>query len=480
MKIKLKNYFYILGIYFFIGMPLAYLRFPDVRNELKYFIIVKNIAQEKNFLVLKYFSELYPDKPPLYFWLLRIGNLLSEEKFSFIAIVLGSLIPSILFTLLFYRFLKKFTEEKNALNMGIFLCTLPYFMGVSLFIRMDMLMNLFIFSSLYLFFSFYYFENSIKSVRLIIFYIFIFLAIFTKGIAGIAIPMIVILFFLIVEKDIKFLKKIAFIKGLLFILSLIGIWFYFVYKSPNGAEYISLLLGQETIGRIVKSKAHSREIYYYLIQMPLIFSPYILIVLGVFGYYLKKVKSYRQWDKLEKIGFSYLFPPLLILSLASGKLAIYLLPLFPGMVVLIYYVVLYNERERILKFLINVTIRINLFSYFLMKSKKIKGVLNIFVASNICILIVLLGGLKYYNNNYTLEPFVQIIKNIPEKVEAYKFNDYRNFEYFTNYKIDNYENISDISKGYYMVRNKYSSDIEKLNFKLIHKNKEYSLYKIEK
>lgn len=478
MKIRLKNYFYILGIYIFIGIPLAYSRFPDARNELKYFIIVKRMIEEKSLFVLKYFSQLYPDKPPLYFWFLRVGRFLSEEKFTFIAIILGSLIPAMIFTLLFYKFLKKFIEEQRAFEISIFLCTLPYFMGVSVFIRMDMLMNLFIFSSLYLFFSFYYFETSISRGRLILFYTSIFLAIFTKGIVGIVTPMITILFFLVAEKNTGFLKKIKFTRGISLIFSLVGIWFYLIYRSSQGAEYISLLIGQETVGRIVNSKAHSRGIYYYLIQLPLIFSPYIFMILGIFIYYLKRLKRFKEWEKLEKIGFSYIFPSFIMLSLASGKLAIYLLPLFPGVVILMYYILKYKEKDRLLNLLYEVTIRINFPSYFLIKYRKNRGIFEIFVISNICILVLLLGGLNYYNQNYTLEPFVQLIDKIPDKVEAYRFDDYRNFECFTSYKIDNYEDIKDISKGYFMVRNKYKKEIEKMHPQLMYENREYSLYSI--
>ena len=56
-----KYYLFIIFIYFIIFIPLAFFRYPDARNELKYFVVTDDMIQAKNYLILKYFSELYPD-----------------------------------------------------------------------------------------------------------------------------------------------------------------------------------------------------------------------------------------------------------------------------------------------------------------------------------------------------------------------------------------------------------------------------------
>ena len=47
--------------YFALIIGIAFLRFPDIRNELKYFVITDQMLENNRFLVLKYFNELYPD-----------------------------------------------------------------------------------------------------------------------------------------------------------------------------------------------------------------------------------------------------------------------------------------------------------------------------------------------------------------------------------------------------------------------------------
>ena len=141
--------------------------------------------------------------------------------------------------------MKSFKNRRVAFINTLFLLSLPFYIGLSIFMRMDMLMTTFIFFSLYFFFQIYYKKLNEKNIFKI--YIFIFLALFTKGIAGFAIPIAIILTFLIFERNLKFLKNIKFIQGIIFIIFLIGIWGILIFLQPQGKEYLKLLLGQERL-----------------------------------------------------------------------------------------------------------------------------------------------------------------------------------------------------------------------------------------
>ena len=164
---KDKNYFYLADIYIFLALPFALLRFPDIRNEIKYLMITKEMFINKNYLVLKYFSEFYPDKPPLYFWILGLSQKIFGDNFFFI-ILFGSIIPTLILILFFYKFLKNFKTKDESFIIALTLCLLPFFFGLSIFARMDMLMSLFIFLALYYFFGFYYKFVDTKKINLII------------------------------------------------------------------------------------------------------------------------------------------------------------------------------------------------------------------------------------------------------------------------------------------------------------------------
>ena len=142
-------------IYFLFMICLTFFRAPDLRNELKYFLITDQMLATKNFVVLGYFNELYPDKPPIYFWLLGVIRSISKDSFYPLALIFGSVIPAWITGILGFKLFKLYWSEKMAyLSLAIFI-TLPYLLGISLVLRMDYLMTAFIFGALYIFFKSY-------------------------------------------------------------------------------------------------------------------------------------------------------------------------------------------------------------------------------------------------------------------------------------------------------------------------------------
>ena len=475
---KDKNYFYLAGIYIFLALPFALLRFPDIRNEIKYLMITKEMFINKNYLVLKYFSEFYPDKPPLYFWILGLSQKIFGDNFFFI-ILFGSIIPTLILILFFYKFLKNFKTKDESFIISLSLCFLPFFFGLSIFSRMDMLMSLFIFLALYYFFGFYYKFVEIKKINLIKFYLFIFFALFTKGVAGFAIPFSIIIVFLIFEGDLKFLKKIKFIYGIGFILILIFLWLSSIYFSQNGKEYLNLMIFNEAIGRVIKAKTHVRPFYYYWIQLPLLIFPYGILFFSALYLAIKKLNFYTYWTKLEKISFIWTIVPLIILSCASGKLSIYLLPIFPAIIIFIFEISLNNKENKIIRYGFLVTEILSFFAFPIkFFTNKNHNLYKKFSNINLSLFIILFFSIflvKYYDNNYTTKKFINILNQDDKKIFTYKFDDGKNLEFYLNRDIKNFDESFDISNSYILTKKSYKDELDK-NFKLVESNKEYFLY----
>lgn len=447
-------------IYALVLVVIAFFRFPDVRNELKYFVITDQIIQSKNYVVMHYFNELYPDKPPIYFWILTLIRVFFKDYFYSLSLIFGSIIPAGVLAFINFKLVKNFWNEKMAyIVTGIYI-TLPYILGVSMVLRMDFLMSMFITLAIYLFFSFYYEKTPIKTSNLIIFYLSIALGVLVKGGAAIAIPVITILTFLILQKDLKFLKKLKCFRGFALILIVLGGWLYSISLVSQGHEYIRLLLGQETIGRMVKAKTHTKPIYYYLEQILLLLLPVTLFFIGKIYVLVKNIKNFRNFDTIEKITLSWVLPNFIFFSLLSGKLAIYLLPILAPAVVLS---VSFIDKKYISK-------RENIF----------KWILRI----NLGVLFVISLALPYYNQNYTLEPVVKFLKNKNENVISYRFQDVKNISFeigkenIEDYPLEEIETVT--GKNYVISRNKYSSNLEKLGYSPVLKTKTYSVFLISK
>ena len=493
-KISYKNIFKILFIYLIIYIPIALTRFPDIRNEIKYYTIVDELIKSREFFILKYFSELYPDKPPLYFWLIRFFKE-NFENFNFLSILFGSIIPSFIIVILMYNLFSKLKSEKFGFLVAISLVTTPFFMGISVFLRMDMLMNLFITISLYYFFSVYF--NLIKNswFNKGIIYISIFLGIFTKGIAGGMVPLSIILGFLILEKNLTFLKKINFLAGVGFIIFCTLVWFSLIYLHPEGKEYLSLMFKQETVGRIVKAKTHIKPFYYYLVRLSFLIFPYSLFwYCGIF-YYLKNIKNYNRWNYLEKIGVIWSIVPLILFSLASGKLDIYILPLFTGMILLSLNFFIKLKEKKIGEVLLKIISVILIIPFFLNKFLKnkenhYKNFLTI-PLSIIIIFGVLAQGIGLFNRYFTLKPIVAQIQD-NRKIYTYRFEDLKNIEGVEpRVKASNITNIQEISeikekiinsnsRVYFITKNKYKDRFNNIsNLKLKFNNEPYCFFEIE-
>lgn len=493
-KISYKNIFKILFIYLIIYIPIALTRFPDIRNEIKYYAITDNLIKSREFFILKYFSELYPDKPPLYFWLIRFFKE-NFENFNFLSILFGSIIPSFIIIILIYNLFTKLKSEKFGFLVAISLATTPFFMGISVFLRMDMLMNLFITISLYYFFSIYF--NLIKNswINKVILYLSIFLGIFTKGIAGGMVPLSIILGFLILERNLSFFKKINFLAGLGLILLCALAWFLLIYLQPEGKEYLALMFKQETVGRIVKAKTHIKPFYYYLVRLSFLIFPYSLFwYCGVF-HYLKDIKNYRSWNCLEKISIIWSIVPLVLFSLASGKLDIYMLPLFTGMILLSlnFFIKIKNKKigKGLLK-IISIILIIPLFLNKILKNRVNQYRRFLTIPLSIVIIFgILAQGMGTFNRYFTLKPVVAQIQD-NRKIYTYRFEDFKNIEGIEpKIKDSNITNIQELeeikevlnrdnSKNYLVIKSKYNDKFNDVkNLKLKFTNNSYSIFKRE-
>ena len=483
--ISYKNVFKIFLIYFFIFIPILLLRYPDIRNELKYFVITDNILETKNYFILKYFSELYPDKPPLFFWILVVLKRYCNTFFLPASIFIGSVLPSFLITVLSYSLFAKIKDEKAGFIISLFLCTTPFFIGTSLVLRMDILMSFFIFMALYNFFSIYY--NFIpKNFKNIFFlYTYIFLAVFTKGLAGIIVPFITILIFLILENNLKFLKEIYFGKGIVFLIILTGLWWYYIIKFPEGKDYLSLILKQEAAGRVLNAKTHVKPFYYYLKMLPILLYPYGIFFVGSLVYYIKNIKSYKNFEPLEKIGLSWTVFPIIAFSSASGKLDIYLIPMFTGMFVMVYMFILKTKNSKFGKIIFKISMFTAVvplvFNKFFNREDNFYKKIMYFPITIIIIFILFIPFTEKYNEKYSLKSIEHKIIYSDKTLIAYKFKDFINISGKINRNILLVENYAELEKEVLENKNimivtkrKYKKDLEKLNqMKLQYENLNY-------
>lgn len=315
---------YIYLIWFIAFLPIMILRDFTPNNELRYLSIVDEAISNGNIFTFTNQGEIYADKPPLHFWLMMIGKLLlGEHRMWYYSLL--SFIPS----LIIVRTMINWVRSEYSINEPsaiLMLITSILFSGVTLVVRMDMMMNMFIILSLYTFYKMYQKKGSKGDEWL--FPVYLFLALFSKGPLGLLIPLISTSIFLLYNKRMNEFMKYWGWKSLMVILTCCIIWFVGAYFE-GGKEYINNLLIHQTVGRGVDSFHHKEPFYYYAISIWYSLTPWSLLAIGLF---ITAIIKKRINNTLEEFFSVIIISSFVMLSLISSKLAIYSLPIIPFLI----------------------------------------------------------------------------------------------------------------------------------------------------
>ncbi|MGL4392953.1 MAG: ArnT family glycosyltransferase [Fusobacteriaceae bacterium] len=527
-QITKKKCIGIISLFFlFFVIPMMFLRFPDVRNELKYFVIADDMIKNNNYLIMKYFGELYPDKPPLYFWILIFFKKNFKEYFYPLFLIFASVIPSYIISVTCFNLASKVTSIKNAFVYSLMITTLPFMIGASAVIRMDMFMSMFIVFSLYIFFTTYFGLVQKSDAKIYLMYFFMGVGILIKGGAAFAVPIITIFTFLLLNKDLKYFKHLKIGKGLLIIFGLIAIWFLALYFSKDGIQYIKLLLGQETVGRMLKSKAHTYPFYYYIKNTPLAYAPYSLFFICGVLYYILKIKSFRDYkifDNFEKIVFSWFIGSFIFFSLLSGKLEIYMLPLTPGILGVAFCFMLRIKNTKLFTIFIGIVATLflatsiysnfafelskniltpttakifavvvglpSIYTLWTLRKKNFEKTMFAHTFMLVGLVITIIFSMPKFSELESLKPVVKYINENyskqTDKIVLADFDDARNMSYLVNKNllalsedevVNNKGRMLENKNAIVIAKRKLIASLEKVGYKVLYRNNSYAILK---
>lgn len=133
---------------------------PD--NELRYLSIVDEAIINGDIFTFTNQGIIYADKPPLYFWLMMLGKvILNGHRMWFLSML--SFIPALVTLITMTKWMrilnagKETSEKRTNENAAILmLMTSGLFLGLTIVVRMDMLMVMFITLSLFTFYKIYH------------------------------------------------------------------------------------------------------------------------------------------------------------------------------------------------------------------------------------------------------------------------------------------------------------------------------------
>ena len=335
--------------------PFMALRDCTPANELRYLSIVDEALRDGHFFAFFNHGIPYADKPPLYFWLLMLCRWVFGRHCLYVLSLLFSFLPAAVVTLVMDRWVygnRKDATRKERTTLALLLCSTVYWLGLSVFLRMDMLMTMFIVLALFAW-------HRDKPWQ---FALFTFLALFTKGPVGILMPPLVVLTFIVSYriresrlkgrqerkqrwKDPR-LKPLRFLgwRFLLLVGGACAVWFTAVWLE-GGTDYLHNLLFHQTVDRTLHATHHREPFWFYLVQIWPVTLPWGLLVIPACVASLcrrRETVAPRSADgRSEKLFRCAFFATVVMLSCSSSKLPVYLLPVVPF---LVYLLPLYVHR----------------------------------------------------------------------------------------------------------------------------------------
>ncbi len=298
-----------------------------------------------HWLVLNLNGVAYPDKPPLYFWLLRaldaVTGVGDPAVFFLGAAVSGFLV---LWAVLLWAKALRLQDDAGLMAGMVLLCTL-FFAGLLHYSRMDMLFAALITASQAAFCAAFRTGNEAQRGRAAALAMLLAaLATLTKGPLGLLFPIVTTLLFLSWRGRAREFFRKDMLPGLAVLLAVVFSWVAAAYVV-EGPGFLRKIFYEQIFQRATKTFHHAEPWYFYLVAFPPCWLPWMLAPVAL---PLRRLVSAAFWRGLaqgrknaspEADARAWLWisaaSGLVLLSLLSGKVVVYILPQLPPLALLL-------------------------------------------------------------------------------------------------------------------------------------------------
>jgi len=285
--------------------------------------IARNMAATGDYLIPHLSGSPFLEQPPLYyavtglFWK-ALGT--ANEGFGRLSSVLFAL-----GTLLVIFFgMRRLYDTGTAVPAVLIVSTTIGFFLYSHKMLVDNALAFFITGAM---FSFILAYLGMLRAGYLFFWICLAGAFLTKGIIGLAIPGVGVVAFALWQRDFRLITRAWVVRGTLLVLAVMLAWGYILYQR-GGTDFLFTFFLFNNLGRFmdvgVYQGGHVRPLCYYL---QVIFTeglPWSLLLIPATVFL-------RRPDTRLRFFYSWFFGGFILLSIASTKRGLYILPLYPAM-----------------------------------------------------------------------------------------------------------------------------------------------------
>ncbi len=282
------------------------------------------MLQRRDFITTYLNGELRFDKPILIYWLQALS--VSAFGLKEWAFRLPSALAASFWMIAIYRFLQHRIDARNALLGALLAACSAGVVVIGRAATADALLNLFL--ALAMLDIYRHFEQPSRSLRVRVF-LWMALAVLTKGPVGIVIPLVVSVLFYAYEHRLRdWWRALAYWPAWLLFLAVVAPWYLLEYQA-QGQAFIDGFFLKHNVGRFSATmEGHGGSLFYY-------FGAIFLVLLPFSGALLYSVKRFPVWWRSSPLHrfllfwFAWVF---LLFSFSSTQLPHYILygctPLF--------------------------------------------------------------------------------------------------------------------------------------------------------
>ncbi|MCI2400674.1 hypothetical protein [Aliiroseovarius subalbicans] len=304
-------------------------RFFWFSDEVRYAEAYSNLAQDGHWIVLRLNGVPYPDKPPIYFLMLALLDLLPGISLPSV-MLLGSAVSGVILVAALLRLGRVigFTREELAAGVCVLLSLVSVVMLFH-YVRMDLLFVALIIFSIAGLYDHYL--NGAGARPAYLGFAFAGLAALTKGPLGIVIPVAVVLVCAIWAGRARGAFTRVTAVGLAVSIAIMATWAAGILIVEGIDFLMGDIIGDQIVARATDTFHHKEPVSYYFKVVPIALLPWV-------GYLLAVSPAKAVSLPAELLATRHTASPTVVLSLFAlvvfcilsaldGKVAVYILPL---------------------------------------------------------------------------------------------------------------------------------------------------------
>lgn len=314
------------GLLFFFGLGSRDFWAPV---EPRYAEIVRVMFNNGEWIVPTVNGGLYTDKPILYFWL----ALLASKMFGAVSewtVRWPAALGGVGFVVAIYFIGRDFFGARVGLWASVVLATSMRVLWESRWAHLDALFCFFF--ALTIYFGARALLRKGNPHEILFSYVFMALAVLTKGLIGVVLPGLLFAAFVLTQGDWRLIGAAKLPLGIGVLLLIAAPWFYLVSRETGG-RWLSDFIYIHHVQRYTAGAGHRQPFYYYFTTLPVDFLPWTVFAIPALAAY----RSYRRiWaDPVKRLFVLWFFVVFGFFSVSDTKRDLYLMPLLPTLALLV-------------------------------------------------------------------------------------------------------------------------------------------------